>query len=78
VSARVTADGAGAAGASVTLTVTLPTGKKRTFSAWTDATGLSRFAVRIAKRDPKGIWQAAVTGSAGGGSASAMTTFIVQ
>jgi len=78
VSARVFADGAAAVGASVTLTVTLPNGQKRTLGAVTDATGLARFSVKIAKRDPKGTWQAGVAASMSGGSASAATTFIVQ
>ena len=36
------------------------------------------FSVKIAKRDPKGTWQAGVAASISGGSASAATTFIVQ
>ena len=71
LTARVTADGSAAPGASVTLTVTLPTGQKRTFSGVTDTAGLARFWVKIAKRDPKGTWQAGVLASDAGASASA-------
>ena len=78
LTARVTADGSAAPGASVTLTVTLPSGQKRTLTGVTDAMGGARFPVKIAKRNPKGTWQAGVLASAAGASAAATMTFIVQ
>ena len=40
----------------------------------TDAMGVARFPVKIAKRDSKGTWQAGVLASAAGASASAIMT----
>lgn len=78
VTATVRVSGAGSALAAVpvTLVVTLPTGSSRTFSATTSSAGAATFAIKVARKDPKGTWNVHATASTGGmtGTGSALFT----
>lgn len=73
----VSSGGSPISGASVTFTITKPTGAVVTQTATTDASGVAESKYRIGRKDPLGVYRAAAN-LAGGSSGSGTTSFSVQ
>jgi hypothetical protein len=76
--AKVTVGTAPVVGATVTFTITDPTGKATRGNTKTDATGIASFTMRWNANTSVGTYQVTAIGSAKGASGSGSTTFAIQ
>lgn len=65
------------AGASVSVVLTSPAGKKTTLTATTAADGMASVKFSLKPKDPSGTYQVATTASGNGATGSAATSFVV-
>lgn len=78
ITALVTANGTPVSGASVTFTITKPTGARVTGTATTGANGSAVYTYRISRKDPVGTYQISANANLNGITGSGSRSFTVQ
>jgi hypothetical protein len=78
ITARVTDASAPVSGAQVTFTITDAGGSSRTFNATTNGSGQATTTYKPRNKDPKGTYTVVATATAGGATAMATATFVVN
>jgi hypothetical protein len=76
--ARVTGAGSPLPGVPVAAVVTLPNGTTRALAGTTSSAGSVTLAIKVGRKDPKGVWTVRATASGGGASGTGTATFTVN